>query len=81
MDSEALTTAIDSTFLNVLSSDEDLQSVSSHAEIPVPNQNLDEAIPETAEESRLLLATKKTFQEFYRHMKSRQQIYAADWLI
>ena len=80
MDSKALASAIDPTLLNVLSSDEDVASVSSHAEITVLHQNLDVACAETAEETRLLLATKTTFQEFYSHMKSRQRIYAAAWL-
>ena len=55
--------------------------VSSHAEIQVSLQNLDEAIAETAEDSRMLLATKKTFQDFYKQMKSRQQLNVAVWML
>ena len=64
MESQASASAIDPALLNALSCDEDAPSASTHTKQPAPNRNLDEAIPETAEESRLLFATKKTFNIF-----------------
>ena len=68
MDSKALALVIDPILLNAMSSDEDVVSVSSQPEIPAPQQYLDEQIAETSEESRLLIATKKMFQQFYTKM-------------
>ena len=59
MESQAFASVIDPILLNAMSSDEDVVSVSSQPETPAPRQHLDEAIAEPAEESRLLVATKK----------------------